>query len=353
MGHERLCALGLEPPRWEGDRAPFPEPEPGDGLRARYRGCLVGGAAGDALGRPAEGSPRQVLAARYPDGLRDFRPWYGWQSGPKGTFTDDTQLTIVTAEWLVDAAGNTPTPEDLAPRVAAWGEYGRGMGQATREALRNYASGLPWHQAAVPSAGNGGAMRAAPYGLRYAGQPDDLRHAAAVGTAVTHADPTAVASAIVQAVAVNQCLVTRPSELDPGSFLTATADAVRDLELPSLVRRSDGRSRTLLQHVEEVHDFLGRPVEQVIDHFYNGAFVLETTPVVLWLLLTFAADPEEGLVTTVMAGRDADTNAAILGNLLGALHGLDGFPQRWVGDDLEDRARLLRLADELYDSRWG
>ncbi len=58
---------------------------------------------------------------------------------------------------------------------------------------------------------------------------------------------------------------------------------------------------------------------------------------VLWLLLTYGDDPEEALVNAVMADRDADTIAAMLGNLLGARHGTEAAqPARWQGENLED-----------------
>jgi ADP-ribosylglycohydrolase len=288
----------------------------------------------------------------YPDGLRDYQPWRGWQSGPLGTFTDDTQLTVVVAEWLVDAGAGPLSADELGDRVAEWGVTGRGIGAATREALWNYERGLPWWRAGVESAGNGGAMRAAPYGLRFAGLPDDLRHAAALGTAPTHADVTAVASAIVQAAAVNQCLVA-PGQLDSSRFLDALVESVSGFELPELAHRSGQGRFSLTQRIEEVADWIGRPSYEVFDHFFNGAFVLETTPVVLWCLLELQDDPEEALVTAVMGGRDADTVAAMVGNLLGALHGLDVFPERWTGAHLEDHDRLIELADALYETRWA
>lgn len=349
----RLAELGLQPPPWQGPEQVFPLPAPSQGLRSRYRGCLVGGAIGDALGRPVEGLPAHDVRHRYPAGLRDFEPWRGWRAGPTGTFTDDTQLTIVVSEWLIRTSSGQPDALDLSPYIIEWGRTGRGMGRATRQALSNYDLGLPWWEAGVGSAGNGAAMRAAPYGLRYAGEPDRLRRAAALGSAPTHADITAVASAIVQAAAVNQCLVASPGGLDPDQFLMSLVASVEDLDLPELALRSGGEARSLTHQIEEVYDFLGRRPQEVFDHFYNGAFVLETTPVVLWCLLSFAEDPEEALVTAVMGGRDSDTIAAILGNLLGALHGEHAFPARWTGPNLEDADRLVALADGLYDLRWA
>ncbi len=350
--NEKLTELGLLPVRWRGDRSVFPMPVASPTMRERYRGCLVGGAIGDALGRPVEGRSAARVRSRYPDGLRDFEPWHGWRSGPAGTFTDDTQLTIVIAEWLLDAKDQPPSPEDLSSRIVDWGRFGRGIGAATSEALWNYERGLPWWQAGVASAGNGGAMRAAPYGLRFAGMPEQLRGTAALGTAPTHADITAVASAIVQATTVNLCLVAEPGSVEPGDLLAAVLESIADLDLPRLALRSGGGRFSLAQRIEEVGDWLGRPAYEMFDHFHNGAFVLETTPVVLWCLLTMQADPEEALVTAVMGGRDSDTIAAMLGNLLGALHGEDAFPARWRGSNLEDHDRLRALADGLYDARW-
>jgi ADP-ribosylglycohydrolase len=109
----------------------------------------------------------------------------------------------------------------------------------------------------------------------------------------------------------------------------------------------------LTQRIAEVADWLGRPSYEVFDHFFNGAFVLETTPVVLWCLLELQDEPEESLVTAVMGGRDADTVAAMVGSLMGALHGVDAFPERWRGRNLEDHDRLIDLAEALYDARWS
>ena len=68
-------------------------------LRDRFRGALVGGAIGDAMGRPNEGQSTEVARERK---IREYRPWQGWTAGPKGTITDDTQMTMWVAGWLPD-----------------------------------------------------------------------------------------------------------------------------------------------------------------------------------------------------------------------------------------------------------
>ena len=66
----------------------------------RCRGCLLGGAVGDALGAPVEFKTyAQIIAQFGVGGIRDFAPAYHWI----GAITDDTQMTLFTAEGLLRA----------------------------------------------------------------------------------------------------------------------------------------------------------------------------------------------------------------------------------------------------------
>ena len=70
-------------------------------LALRTRGCLLGGAVGDALGAPVEFMGAAAIKARFgPGGIRDFAPAYG----RIGAVTDDTQMTLFTAEGLLRSA---------------------------------------------------------------------------------------------------------------------------------------------------------------------------------------------------------------------------------------------------------
>src|SRR5690242_17974514 len=73
--------------------------------RARVRGCLLGGAIGDALGGPVEFEDGRSIVAKYPDGVREFLP--GGPDWPAGTITDDTQMTLFTVEGLIRASVRT------------------------------------------------------------------------------------------------------------------------------------------------------------------------------------------------------------------------------------------------------
>ncbi len=69
---------------------------------------------------------------------------------------------------------------------------------------------------------------------------------------------------------------------------------------------------------------------EACNRWYSGAYLLETVPCVLHILARHAADPEEAIVRAVNDTRDNDTVAAIVGAAVGALHGREALPQRWI-----------------------
>ena len=84
-------------------------------------------------------------------------------SGCRGQTSGDAE-----GRGAVDPGDRVLDPEDLAQRFTS--QHIRGIGKGTREFVRNYKDlGKPWHEAGVPSAGNGTAMRAAPVGLVHLG----------------------------------------------------------------------------------------------------------------------------------------------------------------------------------------
>jgi len=76
-------------------------------------------------------------------------------------------------------------------------------------------------------------------------------------------------------------------------------------------------------------------------------FTLKAMQVGLWCL-EHAEDFEESLVLVIHAGGDTDTNAAVAGAILGALHGAGGIPERWT-ERLHNADQLISLADRLLE----
>jgi ADP-ribosylglycohydrolase len=86
-------------------------------LRDRYRGCLLGGAVGDALGAGIEfWSLADIRAQHGPGGLTGYVPCYGRPNA----ITDDTQMTLFTAEGLLRAYQRWLVTQDAGPARSSW-----------------------------------------------------------------------------------------------------------------------------------------------------------------------------------------------------------------------------------------
>lgn len=312
-----------------------------------FVGCLLGVGIGDALGRPAEAQPPDIIRERF-GSLTDFRPWRGWTSGPIGTVTDDTQMTMCIAESIVATGG--VDPDDVADRFVAWLPQGRGKGRTCTQAVLNLQAGSTWDHSGVRSAGNGAAMRVAPVGLLHARRAAELRRDAAITAVITHADPMAVVSAVAQATAVAWLTHTSAGQFSPDRMLSAVDAMIGDLPDPGARERRPGAGRgrvKLRDRLMMVADLLDATPSEAFSRLHNGAFVLESLPSSWWCFLRFADDPERVLVTAANGGYDADTVASMAGALCGALHGRDAFPDRWR-DQLEFRDELTALARHLH-----
>ncbi|KAA0234310.1 MAG: ADP-ribosyl-[dinitrogen reductase] glycohydrolase [Acidimicrobiales bacterium] len=348
-GREALRARGLLPAL-----APsvLVVPDERADLRAAYRGALVGTAIGDALGRPAEGRSPQLLVERY-GRLRDYQPWRGWEGGPRGTITDDTQLTMCVGESLLAGDGRLD-PVDLAQRFVDWFPRGRGKGRTCTVALLSLMDGVPWWEAGDASAGNGAAMRAAPVGLVHLHDTTAMVEDAALSAVLTHADPMAVASAAAHAFTVAHLAATEPGRLDTAQLMGELSQVLSTVDDPGY-RERDWQTRPgktaepvrLADRLAEVPIRLDHSPVEAFDWFYNGAFVLESLPAALWCFLRSPDEPEEVVVTAVMGGHDADTVASLAGAYVGAYLGEPAFPERWRGEDLEFGDELRSMGDGL------
>ena len=317
--------------------------------RSKYRGALIGGAIGDALGRPWE-ARGDAAASRELSSLGRYRRWRGWTGGPIGTITDDTQLSMCVAESI--CARGRMDPEDLARRFVEWMPVARGPGAATLEAVNALARGVAWDRAGVASEGNGAAMRVAPLALLHPVDLESLRSDSALSAVITHATRMAVVSAIAQAFMVAWCLHRRAGALTADTLrsellagLGVALDGVSEDAVAESRDDRPGRFRLSERLAEAIQMPFASPPD-AFEYFHNGAFVLESLPASLWCFLRHWDDPQQAILTAVSGGYDADTVAAMTGALVGALHGEDVFPASWV-DELEYAAELRRLADSL------
>ncbi len=299
----------------------------------RFRGVLLGGAIGDALGAPLVGMSGTEIHLMHGGRVRDFLPGrYG-----AGAFSGDTQLSVALAEALV--AGGRFDMDEVSRAFGEWMRLddegvreARGHDHDSMKACRRLYGGVPARVGAVDSDGCGAAARAAPLGL-FMRDEGEVADAAVLQAMLTHADPRALAGAVAVAVAVARALSAVP--FDPFAFLRATALTVEDVE-PGLAAK-----------ISDLEDYVEEPIHDALEYTGTGASATEAVPAALLVFAQTPHDTEEALVTAVNAGGDAAGIGAMVGALAGASNGAASLPARWLAR-LEDRDRIEHLAEALY-----
>ncbi len=311
------------------------------------RGVLWGQAVGDALGLGTEFMTRADIARCYPRGLTSYGEIIRDQHRarwPIGAWTDDTDQMLCILESLL--ALGTVSPADIGRRIAHWAETsGLGIGRTVQRAMDRdgfstdpvAAARQAWEDGRARHAANGGVMRTSVLGLWHLRDVERVADNAAAACRVTHYDPRCVASCITVSLAI-RALVIDPS-CDRGALVAALSRAAcrfdpRCAEAFELAAQGDVGALGLDEGM--------RPGD-------NGriGYTLKALAAGLWAVL-HAPDFETGVSEVVMAGGDADSNAAVAGALLGARFGRAGIPTRWLSE-LHDRDRFAALVDALVE----
>ncbi len=298
-----------------------------DDLRERVVGSVLGLALGDALGAPFESRRREQI----PDPLPAFEePWMG---SPPGSWTDDTAMARNLGRSLAER-GRLDV-DDVARRHVEWLSSGPpDVGTLTRRVLDGLRDGVSdaaeryvRERGPEVSAGNGSVMYCAPLGAFRAARPQVLLEEAPALSAITHRDERCRTACLALTLTVAALVRGQRPAVAVGEGVGAVIDREGGEELEFLVEEA-GRSRR-------------------IDGPDMG-FTLFTTGVGL-RVASEGSDFEEGLRYAVSLGGDTDTNAAVAGALLGALHGRSALPTSWL-DRLADRETIQSEAVALADA---
>ncbi|MFJ5922114.1 ADP-ribosylglycohydrolase family protein [Kitasatospora sp. NPDC092948] len=322
----------------------------------RVRGSLVGGALGDALGWPIEFLRLDNIRRQYGEaGLTDLA-----DSDRGGQITDDTQMTLFTAEGLLRGGRR----EDLHSAYRRWFQTQRLPGPerfpdgwlAGQEFL--YASRAPGNACmtgvvldfteAVPfgqdgpvnpnSKGCGTVMRSAPFGLAGLGADEAFRQAA-LAAQLTHGHPTGYLAAGAFAALIERVAAGVPLRAAVASTLARLAAMPSHEETTEALRRA----------VRVAEEGPGSP--ESVERVGLGWVAEECLAIAVYAALV-GADAREALVLAVNHSGDSDSAGAVCGNLVGAMYGLSGLPADWCAL-VEGRAVLLQVADDLVTFAHG
>ena len=294
-------------------------------LRNRYHGALLGLAAGDALGT--------TLEFKSPG---TFRPLTDMQGGgpfnlQPGQWTDDTSMALCLGESLVRCHGFDP--KDQMERYCRWWQEGYlsctgrcfDIGGTVSAALSKYTeTGDPFSGSVDPrSAGNGSLMRLAPVPLAYRVNPEWAIDYAGESSRTTHGAPAAV----------DACRY----------FAALILGALRGASKEELLSSGFYYQGSLVPEIAEIA--AGSFKEKNPPAIAGTGYVVKSLEAALWAFYrsnTF----ERGALLAANLGDDADTTAAIFGQLGGAYYGLDGIPSGWLVK-LAMREFITEMADSL------
>ncbi len=329
---------------------------------ARVAGMALGLAIGDALGNTTESMNPDERRQRDHGDIRDYLPNQYADNEARGLPSDDSQMAFWTLDQLNRDGGLVV--EHVAQRFCADQIFG--IGSTVRGFIRAYKDqGLPWYASGPPSAGNGAIMRIAPLLVPYVRRPSaELWIDTVLAAALTHNDSASTAACLAF-VAMLWELLDRDTPPAPEWWLERYVSFARALESGNRAYEPrspmvSGYSGPMWQFVEKVVTEAAAQDLSTLDAcngWYSGAYLMETLPSTLFILMRYAHDPEEAIVRAVNDTRDNDSVAALVGAAVGALHGVDALPARWRTGLLgrlgaADDGRLFVLLEETR-RHWG
>lgn len=338
---------------------------------ASIRGCLLGGAIGDALGYPIEfEKPGSKLALRYgaspPKTLR--------YANGENRFSDDTQMTLFVAEGLIRGlqrfidrgVGGQPkssieramlrwlATQERVPEGGVYPTNGwlfeqkglhqrRAPGNTCLSALRAQLAYTKDGSGPGPtndSKGCGAVMRSAPIGFPPYDRAEAFNCARETGR-FTHGHPSGYLSAAYFAAVIWG--VARRESL---------AEAMRHADVLLAPEEGSGEMRAIIERVTTLAE-QGAPSAETIEALGGGWVGEEAIGIALLCALT-ADQSESGvrdaLWRSVLHGGDSDSTGSLTGNLLGAMLGIEALPREWLAE-VEMRDVVDRIAKDLFASQ--
>lgn len=315
----------------------------------RAIGALVGLAVGDAVGTTLEFKERDS------ENITDMVGGGPFQLEP-GQWTDDTSMALCLGYALLK--GHEINSIDWATEQLSnyqnWYKNGYcssngycfDIGGTTRTAIQNFIkSGSLTNNSHFLDSGNGSLMRLAPIPIYYNAvygveKYNTLVQAAVMSSITTHASSLCIQSCIAFATLLNRAIngIQIPDGVEPSSSTKGSL-----LTLPEQIWELTGVNETLVIDIMN-----GSYKTKTRDQIRSSGYVIDSLEAALWAF--YSTDNfKDAILLAANLGDDADTVAAITGQLAGAYYGLDGIPTDWV-DKITNKDEIIKLAEDLYNA---
>lgn len=290
----------------------------------RAIGALVGLACGDAVGTTLEFTTRGCftpISDMVGGGPFDLKA---------GQWTDDTSMALCLAYSLLDKEGFDPV--DQMNRYCNWYRLGYmssngtcfDIGMTVSSALNRYMQTLnPFSgSTSAQAAGNGSIMRLAPIPIFYNDNKKDCIHYAGESSRTTHAAPECIeACKLLASLIQNAFTAESKTEILKNIGFTPLEQKVKNLALGNFLRKSESEIKGI-------------------------GYVIDSLEAALWCF--FRSDNfKQAILMAANLGDDADTTAAVCGQIAGAYYGYRGIPQKW-STTITMSEDIAQLAQNLY-----
>lgn len=287
-----------------------------DRLLDKLKGTIYGQAIGDALGLGTEGMTDEDMAWKYPNGIRHYSDIFQDRHRKRwkiGDWSDDTDMMLCIANAVIKDKGVNYT--SIARNFKEWADgEPMGIGETTYKVLSfgDYvekpfdASKMLWEMSHQKSAANGGVMRTSIVGLF----PKTVEEWAVNICRLTHYDPRCVGSCAIVSLLIHS--------------LVYEEEKLSYHKIVDIAQKYDSRIR---EYIDLSLNTDIRALE--LQDWDSVGYTLKTLAAGLWAYWN-ASSFEEGLLSVVRAGGDADTNAAVACAILGAKFGISAIPQEYI-----------------------
>jgi len=286
------------------------------GIVDRIKGTIYGQAIGDALGLGTEGMTDEDMAWKYPNGITHYSDIFQDRHRKRwkiGDWTDDTDMMLCIASAVIKDKGVNLT--SIAQNFKNWADgKPMGIGETTYKVLSfgDYvekpfdASKVLWNMSHQQSAANGGLMRTSIVGLF----PKAVEECAVNICRLTHYDPRCAGSCAIVSLLIHS--------------MVYGEDKLSYHQMVDIGERYDNRIR---EYIDLSLNTDIRALE--LQDWDSVGYTLKTMAAGLWAYWN-AKTFEDGLLSVVRAGGDADTNAAVACAILGAKYGFNSIPKEYV-----------------------
>lgn len=304
---------------------------------------IFGVCTGDALGVPVEFKDREYLKQFPVTEMQEF----GSHNQPKGTWSDDSSLTLCLAEALTKGYNLEKIGESFVKwvRYGHWTAHGRlfDIGGTTREAIARLIKGESARFSGnifEEDNGNGSLMRILPLAFYLENEDDTQRLYKTVRevSTITHGHFRSVFACFIYVIFAIQ-LIKRKNKTEAYEYMQKMV-----LEYAELQGFNPSETE-LFQRILK-NDISGYSEDEI----RGSGYVLHSLEASLWCFFN-SESYSEAVLKAVNLGEDTDTTGAITGGLAGIYYGFENIPQEWV-DELVRRNDIEKLCEKL-DSKYS